>query len=73
MRLLSDEEVLNWAKHAPVLYEGLDECCGCGACASICSTGAIVMAVGERGFLYPLLDDQHCIRCKRCIKVCPLK
>ena len=48
------------------------DCCGCGACEQVCSSGAIVMRADSEGFLYPQIDHQRCISCKRCEKVCPL-
>lgn len=36
-------------------------------------TGAISMFPDEEGFLYPVVDDQKCIRCYKCISVCPFK
>lgn len=49
------------------------ECCGCTACASICSKEAITMVENEKGFFYPLIDSQKCIACGLCVSVCPLK
>ncbi len=45
-------------------------CCGCGACAAVCPKGAITMAPDRDGFLYPLLDEQKCIQCGLCERVC---
>ncbi|MED9970152.1 MAG: 4Fe-4S dicluster domain-containing protein [Ruminococcus sp.] len=36
-------------------------------------TGAITMKPDEEGFLYPVIDAEICIRCFRCIEVCPQK
>lgn len=47
-----------------------DACCGCGACASVCPADAIVMKANEEGFLYPIVDEDKCIHCRRCIKTC---
>lgn len=46
-------------------------CFGCSACANACPTGAIKMQVNEKGFLYPLLDENKCVKCEKCTKVCP--
>ena len=36
-------------------------------------TGAISMLPDEEGFLYPVVDASKCIRCYRCLSVCPYK
>lgn len=46
------------------------ECCGCTACASICSRGAITMKPDALGFLYPVVDEDKCIECGLCEMVC---
>ena len=60
-------------KVVPVLYVRKEQCCGCTACKSICGQGAISMIEDEEGFLYPYIDENCCIACEQCIKVCPLK
>lgn len=32
------------------------DCCGCTACASVCSHNAITMKPDALGFLYPVVD-----------------
>lgn len=49
------------------------ECCGCGACASICPQSNIVMKQDEEGFFYPEIVKEECLECGRCISVCPIK
>lgn len=46
------------------------DCCGCTACASICSKEAITMQSDALGFLYPVVDKEKCIDCGICEKVC---
>lgn len=46
------------------------ECCGCGACAQICSRGVITMVPDAEGFLYPHTDASLCIDCGQCNDVC---
>lgn len=46
------------------------QCCGCTACASICSHDAITMQPDALGFLYPVVDAQKCVNCGLCDKVC---
>jgi len=60
-------------KEFPILYNEKEECCGCSACFAICSMQAISMEADEEGFLYPLINEEKCIRCYQCLKVCPFK
>lgn len=46
------------------------ECCGCTACESVCSHNAISMHPDDLGFLYPEVDNNKCIECGLCEKVC---
>lgn len=46
------------------------QCCGCTACASICSHDAIMMQPDALGFLYPVVDKDKCVDCGLCEKVC---
>ena len=45
-------------------------CCGCSACASGCPKNAIIMKGDEEGFIYPIIDNQRCIDCGLCMKLC---
>lgn len=54
----------------PVLFNHKEECCGCGACYNICPVDAITMVEDEYGFDYPFINEEKCIRCKKCIKIC---
>ncbi len=54
----------------PVLFTKKEDCCGCGACLNICPKQAITMKEDEYGFLYPEIDENKCIRCGQCKKVC---
>lgn len=60
-------------KEIPVLFRDAAECCGCGACQSICPARAITMKLDARGFLYPELDSEKCVCCYLCGQVCPWK
>ena len=57
----------------PVLYKRKEECCGCTACYAICPKDAIRMVSDEEGFDYPIIDENVCVRCGMCLKVCPMK
>lgn len=46
------------------------DCCGCTACASICTHDAITMKPDALGFLYPEVNNSKCIDCGLCEKVC---
>lgn len=48
-------------------------CCGCQACMLSCPTKAIHMEVAEKGFSYPVIDTEKCIKCGKCLKKCPLR
>lgn len=48
------------------------DCCGCTACASICTHKAITMQTDEEGFLYPILNVKLCTNCGLCDTVCPI-
>lgn len=48
----------------------LEDCCGCTACASICSYDAIKMKPDSLGFLYPVVNESKCNNCGMCEKVC---
>lgn len=60
-------------KRIPSLYTRKAECCGCTACYAICPQNAIHMKKDEEGFEYPYIDQDKCVCCQRCIKVCPIK
>ena len=55
-----------------ILYNSKEDCCGCTACFSICPVGAIEMVEDDEGFLYPLINEIRCIKCKKCLAICPL-
>ena len=57
----------------PVLWESKEECCGCTLCAFMCPTSAIIMKPDEKGFLYPYINDNICIECKKCVRSCVFK
>lgn len=55
------------------LYSNEYECCGCEACANACPTKAISMVPNFMGELYPKINEDACIRCGKCTKVCDFK
>ena len=46
------------------------KCTGCSACAAVCPKGAITMEPDENGFLYPVVDQNRCVRCGKCHRAC---
>lgn len=48
------------------------QCCGCGACKSICPVNCIEMKEDSEGFKYPQVDKSICIMCRQCENVCPV-
>ena len=54
------------------LFKQKSECCGCSACASICTSKAIRMERDKHGFLYPEIEKEKCIDCGQCRKICPI-
>ena len=55
------------------LFVDKSSCCGCGLCALKCPLKAVAMKPDEEGFLYPVIDEEKCVNCKTCIKVCIFK
>lgn len=47
------------------------ECTGCRACGDCCSKGAIAFQEDSEGFFYPTIDEDACVDCGLCSKVCP--
>lgn len=45
-------------------------CCGCSACAMKCPKHCITMQSDSEGFLYPVVNEEDCIDCGLCEKVC---
>lgn len=46
-------------------------CSGCMACKTVCPQNAISMKADYKGFDYPEIDLQKCIKCNKCRDVCP--
>ena len=46
-------------------------CCGCSACVQACSVKCISLVEDEEGFSYPHVNNEKCIECGLCEKVCP--
>lgn len=61
-----------WKSRLDTNHDNRFECCGCSACENSCAEHAISMSYDNEGFLYPKVDEDKCIGCGRCIKVCPI-
>lgn len=48
----------------------LTACTGCEACKQVCPVDAISMVKTREGFYYPSINNESCINCKQCVKVC---
>ena len=49
-----------------------ETCTGCAACLNVCTHSAITMTANAEGFLIPHVDNNKCVECKLCEKVCPV-
>lgn len=48
-----------------------EKCCGCAACMDKCPVRAISMHYDNNLNRVPIVDDDICISCGQCVKVCP--
>lgn len=48
----------------------INRCTGCSACYNICPKKAISMIKDKFGFYIPKIDNEKCIDCKMCQRVC---
>lgn len=53
-------------------FQITNTCCGCGVCSLVCPTGAATMIMQE-GFYQAQVDQNKCIRCGKCEKVCAFR
>lgn len=49
----------------------VDSCTGCGLCTKVCPVSCISMTENMEGYSYPKIDNQKCINCEKCAKMCP--
>lgn len=50
----------------------IDKCTGCSACFNICGKSAIKMSEDACGYIHPQIDQDACVDCGSCVKVCPV-
>lgn len=55
-----------------IKYVASNKCCGCSACYQTCSLGAIKMSEDKHGFRVPIIENDSCVECGKCIKACPI-
>ena len=55
-----------------IKIQNKQDCCGCAACVQRCPKQCISMKEDNEGFLYPDVDENICIDCGLCEKVCPI-
>ncbi len=55
-----------------IAIKNKSNCCGCGACESICPKQCLALHKDEFGFYYPKIEKDACIDCGACEKVCPI-
>lgn len=48
-----------------------DQCTGCKMCGDICPVNSITYECDGEGFWYPKVDYDKCIKCNKCLKMCP--
>ncbi|NLN65245.1 MAG: 4Fe-4S binding protein [Clostridiaceae bacterium] len=47
-----------------------DKCVHCGACTSVCPSGALTISAPEYSLAF---DNEKCLVCGLCIKACPVR
>lgn len=52
------------------LFKNAADCCACGACVNACPKEAIDMTADKYGYVYPSINQDKCIECGICKKVC---
>lgn len=58
----------NYKKNCTSIFE--NKCTGCGICYQICPCNAIIMKQDKEGFLKPIVNNELCINCQKCLYYC---
>ena len=48
----------------------INHCTSCQLCSAVCPVGAIKIKVNGEGFYQPIISNEKCINCGKCISVC---
>ena len=48
-----------------------NKCTGCGACVAACHCSCIKLEEDDWAALHPVIDEERCIHCSKCLRVCP--
>ncbi len=54
------------------VYKDKSKCSGCAACHDGCPVQAIEMKPDELGYNFPVINQDICIKCGKCRRICPL-
>jgi len=65
------QEAINTNTSKIFSVKELQLCCGCGACVPKCQVNAISVEINEDGFFEKRVDEEKCVRCRKCLEVCP--
>lgn len=65
---INEEMILAVDNVTEIVRDGL--CTGCGVCAGVCPTDAIIMRI-SKGLFLPEIEQEKCNGCRICVRCCP--